>query len=331
MREGYNIHEKSNSLEHVLKEINSSIQEIRFKNEDKNIRNPIVLICGCARSGSTLMLQKLVSTDLFSYPSNLIARFYSNPGFGIKVQQALIEFDPINQMGFHSDNKFNSNLGKTFGALEPSEFWYYWRQFFSFGENQKLSAQAIDKVDMKGFLEGLNQFESLTGKPLVLKGMMLNWNLSDLFRASNKFVFVFLERDEFYNAQSLLKARENYFNDRNVWYSFKPPEYFELKDKSPLEQVAGQVVYTNKSIKEELKEIPKTNVIHVKYEEFCSFPDKFVNELCHKINALKSGQNQVLCELNKECLEEIKLQNKCDLTSEEVLVLKSFIEKYQSK
>lgn len=322
------MHKKSNDLEVVLKELNESIESIDF-GCTKETDPPIVLICGCARSGSTLMLQTLANTGIFSYPTNLAARFYKNPAFGIKVQQALVEFDPINQIGFSKEVDFSSKLGKTFGAMAPSEYWYYWRQFFSFGDTQRLSSDEFNAVDMKAFIHGLAQFQNLTGKPLTLKGMMLNWNLSDLYNHYKNFVFLVVEREPFFNAQSLLFAREKYYGDRSSWYSFKPEEYTALKDKSPIEQVAGQVVYTNNAIERELKLIPEKNVLKVTYENFCSSPEKTIIELCDKVNLIGSCQLQLDRNRLAKVAPSIEAQNSVRISSAEAQELRDYIHRYQ--
>ena len=59
-----------------------------------------------------------------------------------------------------------------------------------------------------------------------------------------KIVLLHLDRHPFYNVQSLLLAREKYFGNRDGWYSIKPPEYEQLANLTPIEQVVGQVYHT---------------------------------------------------------------------------------------
>ncbi|MBC3757750.1 sulfotransferase [Hyunsoonleella sp. SJ7] len=288
---------KDDSLEEALLDLNRLIGGIQPKNNYFSDKRPIILIIGCPRSGSTVMLQWLASLGLFSYPSNLIARFYKNPYIGIRVQQSILEFDPLNQMGFHqTEINFKSSLGKTMGALSPSEFWYYWYEYFKFGENtQKLSKSQLKKVDGERFLKELYAFEYLTGKPLVMKGMLLNWNIPYLYQLNSNFLFINLTREPTLNAQSLLLAREKFFNNRNKWYSFKPQEYSTLKHEDPITQVAGQVVYTQNAVDVGLSELPKKNVLHVQYEDFCSNPAVFLHNLIRKYNDL-SGEGKLNCD-----------------------------------
>jgi Sulfotransferase family len=279
---------KDDSLEEVLLDLNSLIEEVKIRNYKHETKSPIILIMGCARSGSTLMMQWLASLQLFSYPSNLIARFYKNPYIGIRVQQALLEYDPMNQLGFKDlENPFMSTLGKTMGALSPSEYWYFWREHFNFNEDSSvLNEKQLKEVDGTSFLSKLSTFEYLTGKPLALKGMILNYHIPFLYKLYPKFLFINLTRDSFSNAQSLLLAREKYFSDRNKWYSFKPPEYEVLKDLDPISQVAGQVIYTKCAIVRALTKIPEDNVLTVSYSDFCTNPNGFLEKLLEKYNRL---------------------------------------------
>jgi hypothetical protein len=284
---------------------------------------------GCARSGSTLLLQWLASSGLFSYPSNLIARFYKNPYIGLRVQQALLEFDPLNQMAFANTSiDFSSKLGKTIGALSPSEYWYFWRTFFDFSDDtQLIPEKELAKVKGKEFLEKLAAFELLTAKPLAMKGMLLNWHIPYLYQLNKKFLFVNLERDSFSNAQSRLFAREQYFNDRSKWYSFKPIEYATLKEKDPVTQVAGQVTFTKRTVREGLAEIPEGNVINITYSEFCANPGDFLNRVVDKMNRL--GANLNLEEVSSEMFKSFEAKNTVRLTNEEVKLLNQKIKEFE--
>lgn len=272
---------KDTNLEKVLEELNNEFKD-SFSNELKCTNRPIILIMGCPRSGSTLLLQYLSQLGVFSYPTNLIARFYKNPYVGIKIQQALYDFDPLNQLDFKvKEEKFSSTLGKTYGVEAPSEFWYFWRQYFNFSKskNNYLNSDQLSKINTNEFITKLSAFENLISRPLVMKGMMLNWNIPFLHSIYDKFIFINLKRDIIPNAQSLLKARKKYFDNINEWYSFKPEEYNFLKNKKPGEQVVGQVYYTQKAVEEGLKNIPNKNIINISYKEFCENPFSLVKSI----------------------------------------------------
>lgn len=276
-------YKKDEKLEIALRTLNSSIS-VNSLEISNDFKPPIILIMGMARSGTTLLHQLLVNSGAFSYPSNLIARFYSNPGIGILAQQSLIEYDPLNQMGFNQKmDNYVSKLGKTMGALAPSEFWYFWREYFKFNNLQILDPKAISNVNVVDFLNKLFAFQYYTGKPLVMKGMIMNWHIPYLNSIYPNFIFIDVRRDNFLNSQSVLKAREEYFGDREKWYSFKPREYDKLKMMNPIQQVAGQVIYTKREIAKGLLNVPPSNKIILEYDDICNDPFRTVEKLLEKV------------------------------------------------
>jgi hypothetical protein len=80
-----------------------------------------------------------------------------------------------------------------------------------------------------------------------------------------------------------LEARVNYYGDRRGWYSFKPKEYDMLKKLDPLEQVAGQIFFTNKAIEKGLDQIDISRRLQVSYEEFCLNPKHVFYQILDKL------------------------------------------------
>lgn len=274
--------EKNTSLEQVLSEINNGISDSISPSYEKP-KYPVILVMGAPRSGTTLTLQWLASTGLFAYPTNISARFYANPYLGARVQQALSDYDTDNQIGLKPTFNFQSNLGRSMGGLAPSEFWYFWRQFFKFGEVQKMTRQELGQVDTKNFIKGLAGLEAAFDKPVVLKGMMLNWHIPFLNDILENVIFLNVERDSFYNAQSILQARLKFFGTEERWYSFKPPEYETLQKSDPTTQIAGQVHHTKRAVREGLLTLPENRFLTINYEEFCQNPASVFSKLQKKL------------------------------------------------
>jgi hypothetical protein len=266
-------------LEEVLSKINHSIESLDIC-PPQFPQQPVLLIFGCPRSGTTLFLQWLASLGTFGYPSNLIARFFGNPAFGCEVQKALVDFDKGNQLGLaDTSGEYSSSLGRTKGALAPSEFWYYWRRFFKFDDVQQLSEEGISAVDSQSFLNGLGAMEQAMGKPLAMKGMLLNWHIQYLNSISNNFIFVSIKRDLNDVAKSMLACRERFTGSREEWWSFKPPHYEEWLKLSPPEQVALQAYHTQAAVDEGMSFIPKERSMEVSYDSFCKDPESVFNSL----------------------------------------------------
>jgi len=150
-----------------------------------------------------------------------------------------------------------------------------------------MSPEFLSSVNTALIGRELSAMEDAFGKPLVFKGMMMNWNLDFLLEMLNrKAIFVFIEREPAYNVQSLLKARQRFWNSEETWYSFKPPEYQELIRFDAIKQVAGQIHYTNKAIRESLEAMPTANRIFLQYEKFCQSPTELLIELSDRYQEL---------------------------------------------
>lgn len=254
--------------------------------ENLNEDHPIIFIMGCARSGTTLVSQYLARSREFCYPTNFISRFYYAPYIGALLQRLMFDLDVKGELfgSLKDRSDFRSSLGKTAGALAPNEFWYYWRRFFKFGDIQRLSAEELARIDINAFVRGLNAIQTVFDKPMFLKGMIANWHIPFLAEHIPSSYFVVVKREVVYNAQSLYFARQKFFGDVNKWYSFKPEEYELLRSKDPLEQVVGQVIYTNRAIDQGTKGIPGERVIELKYEDFCQNPLDVIRLLEDKLS-----------------------------------------------
>lgn len=267
-------------LEALLKDINASlwISEQQAMAKFQLPRLPLVFIMGPLRSGTTLFMQWLANTGLVAYPSNLLSRFYHAPIIGAKIQ--LLLTDPrynfrdelgefVQQAGYRSEN------GKTKGVLAPNEFWYFWRRFLAEpGRDVWTDDELRQSMDTQTMLAELAGMAEVFQKPFAAKGMLFNYNIPFLNSVLDKVVFVQIKRDPVTNVASVLEARKRQLGSEDSWYSFKIPEYDELKNCDPISQAAGQVHYINRAVEIGLKNVPDHRKLIVQYENFCDSPEQ---------------------------------------------------------
>lgn len=280
--------ERNVDLENFLKEINLDLKASEEKLlEEEIIEYPIVFIMGAMRSGTTLLEQWLADTGEFAYPSNIMSRFYGAPIIGSKIQRLLTDpkYNFRNEIvEFQSNISFNSNNGKTQGALEPNEFWYFWRRFLpedvsSYSDEELL--KSVDIVTLKKEMWGIAQ---TFNKPLALKGMICNYNIGFLNEIFSKAIFVWIQRDITKNTQSVLEARRRQYGTDKEWYSFMIPEYEELiKIQDMQEQVRKQIVYMNRAIESGLQKVSDNKKLCIKYENFCDSPSDVYQDIYIKL------------------------------------------------
>jgi hypothetical protein len=261
-------------LNQLLAELKTLLHPVQLKvqKEFKRLQWPVGFVIGNPRSGTTLFLQWIASLGYFAYPSNLLNRFAYAPYIGAMIQKMLFDrdYDFGNELSdIQSKFEFESNLGKSMGALAPCEFYHFFRNFMPNTDPVYLKDEEIKQVDFTGISQGLCSIENAFQKPFFVKGIMLQYNLTELYKQCSDLIFIYIKRKPLYIMQSLLLARETYFNDRSVWWSVKPKEYNWLKDLNVFHQIAGQVYFTRESIELSLLNIPQKNKIVIDYEYFC--------------------------------------------------------------
>lgn len=269
--------QRNEKLEDLLNELESILSPVEEKmlEDFETLQFPTLLLIGGPRTGSTVFMQWLASLGVFSYPTNLISRFFYAPYIGAKIQLLLTDpaYSYKNEIvDFNGDITFKSDLGKTAGALAPNDFWYFWRRFIP-NEVPRYITE-IEEKSIKGekFIAEIAAIESVFKKPFAMKAMILEQNIPFLSKLFEKAIFINLKRHPFFNIQSLLEARIKFFGDRNKWYSIRPRQYHELVKYDPIKQVAGQVYFKNMAIKEGLSKIDSLQYLEVEYEEYCKNP-----------------------------------------------------------
>jgi LPS sulfotransferase NodH len=249
--------------------------------------HPIVFVMGPLRSGTTLFMQWLAASGAFAYPTNLLSRFYGAPVIGAMVQLLLTDsrYNFRNELlDFSSPIPFESDNGKTRGALSPNEFWYFWRRFLPFGEIDWMPDEELLRVvDRKTLVGELSALTRVFGKPFALKGIILNYNIPFLDSLFHKALFVQLKRDPVANVISMLEARKRQLGSESEWYSFKIREYPQLKNLDPIGQCAGQLHYINAALAQGMARVEAPRKLVVQYEDFCRDPAAIFEQLSRKL------------------------------------------------
>jgi hypothetical protein len=276
-------------LENLLKDINSSLSAA----EEKTLSNyrvpelPVIFIVGPLRSGTTLFMQWLANTGIVCYPTNLLSRFYQAPIIGAKIQ--LLLTDPAysfrDELGeFMQHTEYASQNGKTKGVLAPNEFWYFWRRFLAEPERDVWTDDELrQSMNTQALLSELAGIVDVFQKPFAAKGLLFNNNIPFLDSLFENVLFVQIERDPVSNVASVLDARKKQLGREDQWYSFKIPEYEELKHLPPVTQVAGQVHYINKAVSTGMGKVSAARKITISYENFCADPAQVFTEMTTKL------------------------------------------------
>jgi hypothetical protein len=232
-------------------------------------------------------MQWLANTGAVAYPTNMLSRFFGAPVIGAQIQLLLTDsrYSFRDEIGdFDGAISFESDNGKTRGALGPNEFWYFWRRFLPFGELDWLpDASLFEVVDHKTLVAELTGLTRVFDKPFALKSMILNYNIPFLEAICAKAMFVQMKRDPVANVASMLAARKRQLGGEGDWHSFKIREYPLLKDLDPITQCAGQLHYINKAVTQGMATVDARRRVVVGYEDFCKHPRTVFDQLVEKL------------------------------------------------
>lgn len=308
-------------MEESLRFLNKRFREISFDFilEGKEPEKPIVFVVGLQRSGTTLLMQLLAQCFHFTYPDNIVARFWDAPFIGVIVSKSLQK-----QFGAGASYDFDSDYGLSSDAFGPHEFGYFWTRYFGFEPVHHLTAEQLGAVDMKGLKRDLFLMEHFGGHPLLFKIVPLSLNCDYLAHVFPKAVFIYIKRDPYYVAQSTYMGRIHRYGDATVWWSLKPTEYRKLLSLAPLEQVAGQIKYSLKRIHECLAVIPETRRTSITYESMCKDPRSVLEEMEGFLGGAVNKRNFKIP-------KSLEVRNEAKLDPQEMKVLKRYLDSYDER
>ncbi len=269
--------QRNGDLGDLLDSLSCALKTARRPHKSRPDR-PSLFIVGAPRTGSTYCLQWLAASGAFSYPSNFIARFWSAPFIGALVQEMMVNplFDYRGELAdIHPDHiRAISDVGKTTGMLSPSEFWFFWRAHFPSDGDLGLDISSATQDQFQSFRQELAHFGDVLGRPAVMKGKIINHQLMEFASGVPQALFLFMDRDPVDSVWSLLEARRRIYGSERRWWSFKTPDYEELKSLDPLEQVVGQVQSIRRDIQIVLDQLPSNRWIRVDYADLCADPSR---------------------------------------------------------
>lgn len=288
---------RNNRLEELLNRLNDSLKSAEIEalgvHASRHADYPVIFLMGPHRSGTTLFMQWLANTGIAAYPSNLLSRFYGAPVIGAQIQLLLTDprYNFRNEiLDFNTEVSFESENGKTQGALAPNEFWYFWRRFLPFKELDWLSDEELFRVvDADMLVSELTSLTHVFEKAFAIKSMILNYNIPFLDAIFEKAVFIQIKRDPVANVASILEARKRQLGSEKEWYSFKIPEYSKLKDLDPVTQSAGQLHYINTAVTKGMATVSESRKLVVHYEEFCQNPKNVFANLLSKLDLAEAA------------------------------------------
>ena len=232
----------------VLYPLEILLEPFYKKNVNKNCK--IIVIFGNYASSTTLIMQILVTNVKVNYINNVSSKFFLCPALGQFLNKLIF-------LLFKPKSNYYSNDGITKGFLEPSEFGWFWRNFF--WEEKKLNLKKFEKM-IKIFTKNKNNnFLFKYCMHEKNRSLLENYKYFKYFKKNLIFIYPFRKKNLVVN--SILNRKKNLNNHKS---SYK----LNLKIKDIKKSVKNQVDEIYKEHEIFLKKFDKSQIYKISFEKF---------------------------------------------------------------
>lgn len=247
--------ERDENNQKLLEYLNSKLDffpSFKDSNDVPHEKCPIIFIVGAPRSGTTYASQLITRNFDIGYVSNVTARFWKSPIVGLAVSKSVFGEK------FRSQISDTSLLGTTYLPWEPHEFGNFWRYWFNLDKcnTHKLSEGELKRIDSQGLNLICNQLKSFLGTPFVFKNLICGLQMSYLHRIIPNSIFLYIERNSFDAANSILDSRILRYGRADLWWSVKPANFADISIfEDPFLQAHSQVISIQSDIEANLSSV----------------------------------------------------------------------------
>jgi len=243
-------------------------------------KRPIILVCGTARSGTTIVHQVLAKHLPVAYIPNITSVL---PRSTVTVSR-ILQFSKVRRK-----LDFKNYYGKTASLTGPNDANHLWVRWV---ETDKLLNRTILNYKKKDEIRNFfNAYELIHNLPILCKYNTLNTFAHDLIKILENVYFIYVNREPLYLGQSLLLARRDIQGDFEHSYGVDDPNR-EQNKVCFLDQIVQQVQYNQSLAVKQQHNIGTDHFWVVSYEDFCVNPGRLVFDINDKI--LKSNSNDLI-------------------------------------
>lgn len=223
-------------------------------------------IVGTPRSGTSLLFQLTARYLDLGYPTNFVARYWIAPVVGQAFYRSRYGTS-------RRDIPLASRYGATRGAHSPHEFSWFWQFHTEFQDFDDLTEAELDAVDWERIRRKLYALAGLTGQSWLFKSLNYTvYNVERFARELPNSRFIYIRRDPRFVVQSILKCRVERYGDEDTWWSIRPRDFREWKERPGLEQVCHQVATIRSAVERDLEALPARRKLVVDYEDLVARP-----------------------------------------------------------
>lgn len=224
---------------------------------------PLVLVVGGARTGTTMVSQLLASALPVSYFTNVTALFPRAPITATRL---------LRQDGRAAPASLHSYFGQTAGWAAPNDGFAVWNRWL--GPDRYRVTRTLDDADRAGLQAFFGAWTAAFPRPFMNKNNRNADAVSQLADALPDAVFVAVHRDPLSVAQSLVLARAEVQGDPSAaWGLYGETTRAGAADPlGYLDDVAAQVHRAETRLRTQLDQLPASRKVELVYDDVCGDP-----------------------------------------------------------
>jgi len=243
-------------------------KELSLLVDTKEIHQPILLIVGPPRSGSTLLNLALSQALEVSWFPNVSQLFPRSPIVAARwfANQTKKQF------------RLSNYYGNTPGLALPNDGYSIWNRWYDYDRYvPRMSASSVDS--MRLFMAAwINSFE----KPLLNKNNRNSLCIQQLSEVLPTAHFIVISRHHADNARSLVRSREFVQGSKHKPWGLLSHADHKDDELGYIEDICDQLFQIRAQMSAELSAVDPTKVTEVRYEDFCDDPLNVVSSIASR-------------------------------------------------
>lgn len=243
-------------------------------------KQPLVLIVGPPRSGSTLLYQTLAHYADATYLTNLTSMFPRSP---ISCANLLHAY---RQSTRKSPRQFQNFYGQTPGFNAPNDGFEVWNRWL--GDDRYRTPEAFDEHTISNMQQFFAAWTAEFDKPFVNKNNRNALCLGMLAEILPQATFVVIRREPLFVVQSLIEARLCVQGAKDCPWGLASVRE-RSTESTPLQyvdDVCDQVLEIEQRLQLQLRKITPARYIELTYEGFCKQPLLTLQQIASQVQGL---------------------------------------------
>jgi hypothetical protein len=246
------------------------------RSDQSNPDQPLILVVGPPRGGTTLVYQVLAHCLDVSYTSNLMGLFPRSPITANRLSSHFLPTRPAAD--------FRSYCGQSSRLSGGHDGFFIWNRWL--GDDRYAPRTDLSESEVAKMREFFQQWTTAFPKPFLNKNNRNTCCIDLLAKTLPTARFLVVRRDPTAIVRSLIRAREKVQGDKQVPWGLLSSASND-HELSYVDDVCAQVSLIQQRLDEQLESIASNRIVETVYEGFCASPKSLIDRMVKNMPGLR--------------------------------------------